>query len=203
VPTDFSHLLSRFDPETGEIAGVNPLSRRLSDLRGCFADAAAYAAAMAQGNPVIYSVATGEPATGPGDLCYGIGRIMPGRIGREYFLTKGHMHSWREAAEFYFGLSGEGVMLLEDYRTGDSRMVALLPNHAVYVPGHTAHRTINTGSAPLTYLGVYPAAAGHDYEIIRERNFRCVVVEQDGRPAMCDRRDYSTKSAKPGPESLR
>jgi glucose-6-phosphate isomerase len=85
---------------------------------------------------------------------------MPGKIGDEYFLTKGHLHAWRPAAEFYFGLSGEGVMLLEDEATGESRLVPLRPHHAVYVPGHTAHRTVNTGAVPLTYLGVYPARPG-------------------------------------------
>lgn len=57
----------------------------------------------------------------------------------------------------FSGLSGEGVMLLEDEAT-ESRLVPLRPHHAVYVPGHTAHRTMNTGTVPLTYLGVYPAA---------------------------------------------
>lgn len=199
MPFDPSQLLSQFDPETGEVAGVRPAIRRLSDLRGCFADPGAYAMAAAKDDPVVYSVCSVNCATGPGDLCYGVGRLMPGTIGREYFLTKGHMHKWREAAELYIGLSGEGMMLLEDFRTGESSMVALLPNHAVYVPGHTAHRTVNTGTTPLTYLGVYPAAAGHDYSVIAERNFRCVIVERDGRPALCDRTDFAPKTAAPGP----
>ena len=32
---------------------------------------------------------------------------------------------------------------------------------------------MNTGNVPLTYLGVYPAKAGHDYAAIAGRNFRC------------------------------
>ena len=120
-----------------------------------------------------------------------VGLIMPGKIGREYFMTKGHLHAWRPAAEFYFGLSGDGVMLLEDELTGESRLVPLRPHHAVYVPGHTAHRTINTGHAPLTYLGVYPAKAGHDYGAIAKRNFRCVVIERDGQPALIERDSIS------------
>lgn len=183
----FEQLLSRYDPATGEIAGAQPAERRLADLRGCFADADAYAAALARGNPLLYRVASVEPAGGEGDLHYGIGCLMPGRIGDEYFLTKGHLHAWRPAAEFYFGLSGEGVMLLEDEVTGESRIVPLRPHHAVYVLGRTAHRTINTGTTPLTYLGVYPARAGHDYGAIAQRNFRCVVVERDGRPALLPR----------------
>lgn len=188
---DINQLLSCFDPVTGEIAGASTTQRHLRDLRGCFADAAAYDAALAAGNPLLYSVASVAPATGAGDLHYGVGRLMPGRIGDEYFMTKGHLHSWREAAEIYIGLTGEGVMLLEDEATGESRVLPLRPQHVVYVPGHTAHRTMNTGGVPLIYLGAYPAKAGHDYGAIAERNFRCMVVERDGQPVMVERKNYS------------
>jgi glucose-6-phosphate isomerase len=106
-------------------------------------------------------------------------------------MTKGHLHAWRPAAEFYFGLSGEGVMLLQDEATGESRLVPLRPHHAIYVAGHTAHRTMNTGQTPLSYLGVYPAKAGHDYNTIAKGNFRCVVIERNGQPAMIERNSIS------------
>lgn len=180
-------LLSRYDPRTGEMPGATRVQRFLADLRGCFADVAAYEAALAAGNPLVYTVASFEPGHGEGDLHYGIGCIQPGRVGDEYFMTKGHFHAWRPAAEFYFGLAGEGVMLLEDERTGESRLIELHPHTAVYVPGYTAHRTINVGSDPLTYLGVYPARAGHDYGAIATRNFQCVVVAREGRPILLKR----------------
>lgn len=180
-------LLSRFDPATGKIAGAKIVERRLADLRGCFADTAAFDEALNKDNELVYSVGAIEPADGEGALHYGVGLIMPGKIGTEYFMTKGHLHAWRPAAEFYFGLSGEGVMLLEDEDAGESRIVPLVPNAAVYVPGRTAHRTVNTGLVPLTYIGVYPARAGHDYAAIARRNFSRVVVERDGRPAMIER----------------
>lgn len=184
---NLDQLLSRYDPATGELAGAKPVERHLADLRGCFADSAAYEAALARGNPLLYRVASVEPATGEGDLHYGVGCLMPGRIGDEYYLTKGHLHAWRPAAEFYFGLSGEGAMLLQDEASGESRLVPLRPHHAVYVPGHTAHRTVNTGTVPLTYLGVYPARAGHDYGAIARRNFRHVVLDRAGQPALVPR----------------
>jgi len=183
-------LLSRFNPLTSEIAGAPMTKRHLSDLRGCFADTAAYETALAAGNPMLYTVTSVTPADGAGDLHYGIGLIMPGKIGTEYFMTKGHLHSWREAAELYFGLSGNGVMLLEDETTGESRMVPLRPHHAIYVPGHTAHRTMNVGTAPLNYIGVYPAKAGHDYSAIAAKNFLCLVIERAGQPAMIERKDF-------------
>lgn len=181
-------LLSCFNPVTGEIPGAPMVKRHLHDLRDCFADPAAFERSAAAGNPLIYSVAAVEPAGGEGDLHYGVGRLLPGKIGDEYFMTKGHLHAWRPAAEFYLGLTGAGVMLLEDEATGESRLVELRPNGTVYVPGHTAHRTMNVGATPLTYLGVYPAKAGHDYRTIATRNFRCVVIERDGQPTLCERK---------------
>ncbi len=181
---NLEQLRSTFNPVTGELAGAAMTKRHLSDLRGCFADATAYQAACAAGNPLVYTVAAVEPGHGEGDLHYGIGLIMPGKIGNEYYMTKGHFHAWRPAAEFYFGLTGEGVLLLEDEATGESRMVPLRPNQAVYVPGHTAHRTMNTGAVLLTYQGVYPAGAGHDYGAIASKNFQCMVIEKNGKPVM-------------------
>ncbi len=177
-------LLTRFDPVIGTLGDAPLVKRHLTDLRGCFRDADAFERVLAKGNPLVYSVAAVEPAAGDGDLHYGLGIVHPGMVGDEYFLTRGHLHTWREAAELYIRLSGEGVMLLEDEATGESRMLPLLPNTLVYVPGHTAHRTINTGDVPLVYLGVYPAAAGHDYGALAGRNFRYVVVQHNGQPCL-------------------
>ena len=173
--TDYLKL---FDLDSAQIEAMPLTTRRLSQLEGCFADSSAYAAALEQADPIIYSVSSFEAANGDGDLHIGLGRVMPGKIGAEYYLTRGHLHSWREAAEIYIGLSGTGLMLLEGENTAS---VALSANSIVYVPGHTAHRTVNTGSSPLVYLGIYPAKAGHDYAAIAKDNFRQIVVEVAGQ----------------------
>jgi glucose-6-phosphate isomerase len=168
--------------------GKRPMVKRyLADLRGSFADAAAYEAALAQGNPLLYEVSAVEPASGDGQLHYGLGILYPGKIGDEYYLTKGHYHTHRPAAEIYIGLKGEGAMILEDEATGETRLVPLRANGAVYIPGHTAHRTVNTGTEPLVYIGVYPSNAGHDYGAIAKKNFRKIVVERNGQPVLLDR----------------
>jgi len=187
-----SVLLGHFDPVKGTIEGARRTERRLSDLAGIFLDGAAYLAARADDDRLVYSVEAVEPGTGEGDLHYGIGVIYPGRIGREYFMTKGHLHSWREAAELYIGLSGNGAMLLEDEATGESRMLALGPGCAVYVPGHTGHRTANVGDSPLSYIGIYPARAGHDYGVYASRNFRCAIVDDGGKPKLIRRDSVGT-----------
>jgi glucose-6-phosphate isomerase len=184
---DATKLLAHIDLERGTVGDAPLVQRRLSDLRGCYRDPAAYEALLADGNPLVYSVSGVEPAAGAGDLHYGVGVIHPGVVGDEYFLTKGHLHTWRDAAEVYVGLAGEGAMLLEDEATGESRLLPLAARGVVYVPGHTAHRTVNTGDVPLVYIGIYPARAGHDYGALAEKNFRQVVVKRDGKPTLMER----------------
>ncbi|MCU0512929.1 MAG: glucose-6-phosphate isomerase [Anaerolineae bacterium] len=181
----------QYDPLNPVIAGAPVSERRLSDLQGYFADTAAFEQALAMDDPVLYRVYSLEPGTGEGDLAYGFGVLMPGKVGQEYYFTKGHYHAWRAAAEVYIGLSGSGYMLLEDEQTGASRLLPLTGHSAVYVPGGTAHRTINTGTTPLTYIGINPARAGHDYGSIAERGFRQIVVEVAGTPTLIDRALYA------------
>lgn len=177
----------RYDLDRGTLEGGQMVTRKLSDLRGAFADPAAFDAALAEADPVAYTVSSLEPGGADGDLHYGLGVLMPGKVGDEYFLTKGHYHEWRDAAEVYLGLRGEGLMLLEDEATGETRALTLGAGAIVYVPGRTAHRTVNTGAESLVYIGVYPAKAGHDYGSLAKRNFLKVVVERDGKPAILDR----------------
>lgn len=185
--SSMEQLAHHYNAMTADMEGGSVVERRLSDLRGCFYDTDAYEAVLAKDDPLLYRVTALEPASGAGDLHYGLGILYPGKIGDEYYLTKGHLHRTREAAEVYIGLTGQGMMLLEDEQIGESRLEPLGQGQVLYVPGHTAHRTMNTGSSPLTYFGVYPANAGHDYGIIAERNFLKILVEQHGRPVLQDR----------------
>lgn len=189
------NLLAEIDVNTGAIRGIQPSPRRLSEMRGLYADRDSFEQCVAQGDPVIYSVASVEVAQGEGQLHYGLGILHPGRVGDEYYMTKGHLHAWRPAAEVYIGLRGSGAMLLEYEPTGESKMVPLGENQIVYVPGYTAHRTVNTGDTPLVYIGVYNALAGHDYNAIAERNFRHVIVQIDNQPTLIDRTTYLSRLA--------
>ncbi len=187
---DFSRFATTFDPPKGAVTGYPVEVRRLSDLEGSFADEAAYREALAAGNPEVYWTSTVTYSEEDGDLIYSIGLILPGKIGHEYWLTRGHYHTWRPAAEIYFGLSGQGMMLLESEGGQDSQMLSLCPSSAVYVPGYTAHRTVNTGAVPLVYVGVFPARAGHDYGSLASQNFRSVIVDVEGQPVLQERSTF-------------
>lgn len=180
-------LTQHYNPETGTLTGGQQVERHLADLRDSFDDPAEVDRMLETENPLLYQVMAVEPGDADGDLHYGLGILYPGKVGNEYYLTKGHYHETRGAAEVYIGLRGEGCMLLEDEATGDSRLEPLGAGKVVYVPGHTAHRTMNTGSEPLTYFGVYPANAGHDYGALAERNFHKILVEENGTPVLKDR----------------
>ncbi len=183
-------LITRYDPESGAIEGVPSTLRRLSDLQGSFAEDAAYQNERLRGDPIIYSVAAVDYPQSEGQLGCALGKIYPGKIGHEYFMTKGHYHAWLPAAEMYVCLSGQGHMILESQDGQMNEMVPLAPDTIVYVPGYTAHRTANTGSAPLVYLGIYPVQAGHDYATIAKQNFRHVLAEINGKPVLIERGKY-------------
>lgn len=180
----------RFDAQTGEIEGRTATLRHLGDLTGCFANPVAYQQALAVANPLLYRVTQIEAAQEEGDLHYGLAILYPGKVGNEYYMTKGHLHAWRPAAELYIGLAGRGLMLLEEEGSGECRAVPLEANRTVYVPGYTAHRTINIGKEPLVYWGILSSRAGHDYGSIGQRNFRKIVVEVEGRPTVMERSEY-------------
>ena len=182
-------LSRKLDLNTGRVDSEPQQVRRLSDLVDFFADKDAANAGLQKEDPVIYKVSLVEPADGPGDMYYGLGWLAPGKIAGEYYFTKGHFHEWREAAEVYIALKGRGRMLLEHEQSGESRLVDFNADSVVYVPGYAAHRTINVGDEPLVYLGIYPAAAGHDYGAIADRNFKQVVIEKQNEPQLLDRED--------------
>ncbi len=180
----------RYGSSSGVIEGKQPSERWLTQLRDVFIDPVAYTAAVQAGDRLIYYVTNVEPTTGEGDLHYGLGVVLPGRIGKEYHLTRGHLHAWRAAAEVYFCLRGQGLMLLEDERTGEGRAIEMAADSVIYVPGYTAHRTVNVGDEPLVYWGVLPSNAGHDYQTIQQRNFQQVVICKKGKPVVMYRSDY-------------
>lgn len=184
-------LLSlNFDPSSPEFNDKPVTERYLSDLKGLFADEVCFEQTLGTENPILYRVSTWEVADGDGDMICGFGTLYPGKIGDEYYLTKGHYHEWREAAEVYIGLGGNGYMLLEHETNGETQLLPLKANHIVYVPGYTAHRTINVSDEPLTYIGIYSPRAGHDYGALAEKNFKQVLVERNGEPTLLDRAEY-------------
>ena len=154
--------------QNGALDGHNGhYDKYLKDLSGIYADESAYQSELAArgGDTLVYQVEESRAGEGPGALILGTSTVLPGRIGAEYAVTRGHLHAQASRAEVYYCLAGHGVMLL-DSLDGESRALELLPGTAVNVPGHWVHRSVNVGSDPLVTVFVYNEDAGQDYALI-------------------------------------
>ncbi|MEM3716000.1 MAG: glucose-6-phosphate isomerase family protein [Candidatus Bathyarchaeia archaeon] len=176
--------------KTGMLLPYNTRTeRRLADLREYFSDKRAVEDALSKGeNPLIYVVYEISRKT-EGELNVGCTIIYPGKVGDEYYFTKGHFHVKEATSEVYIGMSGEGLILMQD-KEGRVFIEEIKPETIVYIPPGLAHRSVNTGRTELVFLAIYPSDSGHDYETIRKRGFAKLIVERDGRPAVIDNPNY-------------
>ena len=164
----------------------NHLVRRLSSMKGQFADQSAFEAQLDREDLVLYEVYELQRPEKAGELLQGISIVHPGKVGDEYYMTKGHFHTVLETAEIYHCLKGEGVMVMETPE-GDWAVEKLRPGKILYVPPRWAHRSVNTGSqADMVTFFVYPGNAGHDYGTIETQGFRKLVLEVDGKLQITD-----------------
>jgi len=164
----------------------NHITRSLSAMRGQFADQAAYQALLAREDVVLYEVYEIKRPEVDGELLHGTSIVHPGRVGDEYFMTKGHFHAELETAEIYYCLAGEGVMVMETPE-GEWAVEELRPGRVLYVPPRWAHRSVNTSrDEDMVTFFVYPGHAGHDYGTIEAQGFRKLVLARQGQPQVVD-----------------
>jgi glucose-6-phosphate isomerase len=155
--------------------------RRLSSMNGQFSDQNAYQALLEKDDLVLYEVYDLQRPEEAGELLHGVSIVHPGKVGNEYYMTKGHFHTVLETAEIYYCLKGIGVMVMETPE-GDWSVEPLCPGKILYVPPRWAHRSVNTGeSEDLVTFFVYPGNAGHDYGTIETQGFRKLALEVDGQ----------------------
>ena len=159
---------------------------KLSSMKGKYADSKAYEEMLIKGDCLIYEVYEKLVPELEGELLQGMSIVHPGKVGIEYFMTKGHFHSILDTAEFYYCIKGHGYMMMENPE-GDWAAEELLPDIVLYVPGRWAHRSINIkGDEDLVTIFVYPANAGHDYATIETKGFRKLIIEESGKPKIID-----------------
>ena len=170
-----------FDLKNGQSGDKKPTKRTLSNMKGMFSDEKALEDMIKKEDALIYEFyeLSGVPST-PGDLLFGTSILYPGKVGNEYFMTKGHFHTILETAEVYYCLSGKGYMLMEDPE-GNWDAQEMSPGKAVYVPARWAHRSINVGNELLVTFFVFRADAGHDYGTIETKGYRKLIVEENGK----------------------
>jgi glucose-6-phosphate isomerase, archaeal len=159
------------------MAGARIDEVHASDLRGLVADERALEALVADSDPVVYRV-----VTAPGGLAEGLGlavtTIEPGSVGDELFMTRGHVHR-DSAAETYVCTEGVGGLLLSD---GDrAEWIELGRGDVAPIPPGRAHRTVNVGREPFSFLAVYELGAGNDYETVAKRGMGARVIRSGER----------------------
>ena len=172
------------DFTTGSLTPFSGSSvRRLSDMASAYEDQEAVERMLAGGDdPVIYKSYFADVRRELGHLAFLTTIITPGTVGSEFFMTKGH-HHYRDSAELYVGMSGEGIMIMESHE-GEFAYQELVPSTSVYVPPGWAHRTVNTGSGPLAFLAAYFSDAGHDYGSVERTGFSRRVHHSDQGPQL-------------------
>jgi glucose-6-phosphate isomerase len=173
------------DFRTGRLrgSGVVEITRTLGDLGGIFRDEAAWRAMDPA--TIAYRVQSYQPVEDgrEGGLFWGTTFLEPGLVGDEYFMTKGHLHSKRDRAEFYVTVSGRGALILMDAgRT--TRFEPMTPGSVHYIPGLTAHRVANTGDETLSFTACWPSDAGHDYETVARFGFGARLRRIEGEPQL-------------------
>jgi glucose-6-phosphate isomerase len=183
-----------FNTDTGFMQKAqNHLERKLSSMKGQYLNAEVYAEMLKKEDILLYEVFENVDLPKlPGELYHGSSIVHPGKVGDEYFMTKGHFHQVLETAEVYYCVHGHGFMMMETPE-GEWAAEELKPGVILYVPPRWAHRSINVGKDDLITFFVYPGDAGHDYGTIEVKGFRKLLVEQNGKPVVIDNPRWAGK----------
>ncbi|MBZ9685465.1 glucose-6-phosphate isomerase [Clostridium estertheticum] len=132
----------------------------------------------------VYSYSEGKEV--PGNLNWGLTVMSPVRINGECNMTKGHYHEDRNCVEYYFGISGEGLLLYMNI-AGEMWAEKILPGSLHYIDGNLAHRLVNIGDSQLKVGACWPSSAGHNYEDVEKKEFPERIYKESGEIVFKDR----------------
>ena len=99
--------------------GLSPnresIKSQLSNMNGMYSDQKAYEQLIKE-DPLIYEFYDCGILEKESSIAFGTSITYPGKVGNEYFMTKGHFHNIMDTAEVYYCLSGCGYMMMETMR---------------------------------------------------------------------------------------
>ena len=192
VPFSFDIAAPTFIPSEYD----NHIKRNLSKMAGQYSDKTAYDRLLQTEDVLLYEVYELKRPELAGEILHGISVVHPGKVGNEYFMTKGHYHTVLDTAEIYYTLQGEGYMVMETPE-GDWAVEKLVAGSVLYVPPRWAHRSVNIGSEEdLVMFFAYPGNAGHDYGTIETQGFRKLILDVDGVTEIVDNPRWSPPEGK-------
>lgn len=181
-----------FDFLAGQCIQVPTKKRKLSEMRGMYLNETAFEVSVSKKDCVVYEYhALNIPHTS-GDLSFGFSILQPGKVGDEYYFTKGHFHKIQDTCEIYYCSKGHGYLLIES-KDGSFRALEMHPGRIGYVPKGYAHRSVNVSlNEPFVTFFVYQADAGHNYATIKTQGFRKLLVDKKGIPTLVDNPRWKT-----------
>jgi glucose-6-phosphate isomerase len=159
--------------------------RKLSNMKGMFGDRESEGRILEKEDPVIYAFSEKILPEEPGHLQIAMTSINPGKVGEEYYMTKGHYHKLAHTSEVYLGLEGKGCLLMQTAE-GNFSSLDIRPGVLAYIPPYWGHRMVNTGETPFIFFAVYPGDAGHNYGDIEKTGFVKILVARDGKTILTD-----------------
>ncbi|MCU7817086.1 MAG: glucose-6-phosphate isomerase [Candidatus Thiodiazotropha sp. (ex Rostrolucina anterorostrata)] len=127
-------------------------------------------------NTEVYRVYKRSVPTVAGELLQCLTILRQGSVRREFFMTRGHNHSDKGCAEIYQGVTGYGLVLMQQENRFEIREIN--PGTSVYIPAGWSHRTVNTSvEKDLVFYSVWPAQSGYEYDYVTRYPFSKQVVE--------------------------
>jgi glucose-6-phosphate isomerase len=185
-------LAIEFNIDTGLSVNRKSIKRLLSDMEGMYFDNNKLKEILKKKDLVVYEFYDLGMPDNSNELAYGTTVLYPGKVGDEYFMTKGHFHAKIDIAEVYYCIKGHGYLLMENVE-GDVEIQEIKPGVSVYVPPGFAHRSINlSNEEPLISFFAFRADAGHDYKTIETKGFRKLVIEDNGDPKIIDNPNWKS-----------
>jgi glucose-6-phosphate isomerase len=176
-----------FKPESWFLQGksITSSEKRIRDLKGVFGDETAFN--KSDPEMLVYKVQAHLPVKEgtPGGLFFGTTTIQPGKIGDEYFMTRGHFHAKADRGEYYWGVQGEGMLILMDTER-ETWAEKMFPGSLHYIGSYIAHRVANTGNTSLIFGACWISDAGHNYEEIEQNGFSSRLLEIKKVPLLID-----------------
>ena len=174
-----------FESATGKLRGnkIIKSAKTIAELKNLFEDEKARS--KLEQTQIAYRVEfyPSDEEEKSGGLFFGTSYLEPGKVGDEYFMTKGHFHAERDTAEFYWCIKGEGVLLLMD-ENRNCKAENLKPGSLHYINKRIAHRVCNIGEETLVFGACWPSNAGHDYDSILKEGFSARLICVDGKPEL-------------------
>jgi glucose-6-phosphate isomerase, archaeal len=88
--------------------------------------------------------------------------MYPGSVGKEYFYTKGHIHT-KQTPEFYILLEGFGKLLIQ--KNNKPTIIKMKLGEITLIPKGYAHRLINTSNKKMKVLTIYHEDSKPSYKV--------------------------------------